>query len=850
MGAKVQCKSYLPGYNPMRGQDDDRNISWSLFCDGKARNGHAYNEVMLKTVLGYSEYDKEMLKRTMLEHEAIFRKQVYELHRLYRTQKNLMDELKRKEMYRFSLPKDSLGTSQASLFLSQAPTGDTEKKLHASHLSFGNVPLNFLNENRSSVQACRSTVENGGPKDDELLESKSNRFPRRMLDLELPADVYIDNEMGFAATVKPGKDLKLTLGTGEDSGSRENSWRLDSRLKNCDLADLNEPAKECSDRAIGSASTFIFGTRTGCEVIQENKLPMQGETTARSLQLDKDAECSPKELPFLGKDSGRSHCRLNSSALLLYNEKAPIASEAVDLKLNRTNESHSLVDSSWRKPTNKISHIPIAVQALPCFQPSTMNLQFNHNSSNHSSFISGKPNRNGNHSSSAFGTSEGHRSQKCFKSLHCIDVKSAKDLNLNQACPNEIVDGFATKQDTSRNHEESPGGIPWLRNKPTCERNAAQSYAQLLGNCATTSSGFERKPDNVKGLFTSSLQELRQTSEINEASVSLSSKRILGFPFAETIKQSDIQTQFLTDNVKCNGGAGIRFERASGSKSSRNQINLNSSSSPRKIMLDIDLEAPVTCQTDDQSAELDYTFKADCLKNTESLHEQCVREAAESIFAISRDTFNNADKLTCHKTLVNELDALNWFAEVVLSSDMEKELKGEGCLGSESLDDDGLDLFESMTLKLEEIKVEELQCDSQGQDDQEEERKGSAALLLLTKPRRGSARKRRQKRDFQKDILPGLATLSRHEIIEDLKAIEGLARSAGGPWPQTSPERRKLQTRGRGRPRRSLPIVEPVSEPKNAKPVADDKSIVGWGRTTRRCRRPRCPPGSVAAPLV
>ena len=76
MGAKVQCESYLPGYNPMRGQDDDRNISWSLFCDGKARNGHAYNEVMLKTVLGYSEYDKEMLKRTMLEHEAIFRKQV------------------------------------------------------------------------------------------------------------------------------------------------------------------------------------------------------------------------------------------------------------------------------------------------------------------------------------------------------------------------------------------------------------------------------------------------------------------------------------------------------------------------------------------------------------------------------------------------------------------------------------------------------------------------------------------------------------------------------------------------------------------------------------------------------
>ncbi|KAH7673467.1 hypothetical protein IHE45_08G009400 [Dioscorea alata] len=850
MGAKVQCKSYLPGYNPMRGQDDDRNVSWSLFCDGKARNGHAYNEVMLKTVLGYSECDKEMLKRTMLEHEAIFRKQVYELHRLYRTQKNLMDELKRKELYRFSLPKDLLCASQASSFLSQAPPGDNEKKLRPSHLSFGNVPLNFLNENQSSVQSCRSTVENGGLKDDEVSKSKSNRFPRRMLDLELPADVYIDNEMGFAATMQPGNDLKLTLGTGEDSGCRENSQKLDSRLKNCDLADLNEPAKECSDRAIGYAPTFIFGTRTGCEVIQENKLPLRTETAARSHQRDKDAECSSKELPLLGKDSGRSHYRLNSSGLPLYNEKAPIVSEAVELKLNQTNGSHSPLDSSLRKPTNKISHIPIAVQALPCFnKPSTMNLQFNHNSSNHTSFISDKPSRNSNHSSSAFGASEGHRSPKYFKSLHCIDVKSAKALNLNQACTNDIVDGFATEQDTSMKHEESSGGIPWLRKKPICERNAAQSYTQLLANCATTSSGFEGKPNNVKGLFTSSQQELQQTLEMNEASNSLSSKRILGFISAETIKQSDIQTRFLTDNVKCNEGAGIRFERSSGSKSSRNQINLNSSGSPRKIMLNIDLEAPVTCHADDQSAEIDYTFKADCLNKTENLHEQCIREAAESIFAISQDTFNNADKLTCHKTLVTESDALSWFADVVLSSDMEKELKWEDHLGSESLDDDGFDLFESMTLKLEEMKVEELQCHSQGQDDQEEERKGSVALLLLTKPRRGSTRKRRQKRDFQKDILPGLATLSRHEVIEDLKTIEGLARSAGAPWPEASPTKRKAQTRGRGRPR-SLPAVEPVSEPKNAKPVDDDKSIVGWGRTTRRCRRPRCPPGSVGAPLV
>ncbi|KAF8775517.1 hypothetical protein HU200_004527 [Digitaria exilis] len=46
---------------------------------------------------GSVHYDKEMLKRTMLVHEATFRKQVYELHRLYKTQKELMAQLQRKE---------------------------------------------------------------------------------------------------------------------------------------------------------------------------------------------------------------------------------------------------------------------------------------------------------------------------------------------------------------------------------------------------------------------------------------------------------------------------------------------------------------------------------------------------------------------------------------------------------------------------------------------------------------------------------------------------------------------------------------------------------------------------------
>lgn len=38
-------------------------------------------------------------------------------------------------------------------------------------------------------------------------------------------------------------------------------------------------------------------------------------------------------------------------------------------------------------------------------------------------------------------------------------------------------------------------------------------------------------------------------------------------------------------------------------------------------------------------------------------------------------------------------------------------------------------------------------------------------------------RRGRRLKDFQKDILPGLASLSRHEIVEDINILEGVLRS-------------------------------------------------------------------------
>ncbi|KAG0472398.1 hypothetical protein HPP92_016944 [Vanilla planifolia] len=77
----------------MRDLNEDISNSWHLYHENKISNGQIYNGCMLNSLNQCSVYDKDILKRKILEHEAIFRKQVHELHRLYKIQKELMQEL-------------------------------------------------------------------------------------------------------------------------------------------------------------------------------------------------------------------------------------------------------------------------------------------------------------------------------------------------------------------------------------------------------------------------------------------------------------------------------------------------------------------------------------------------------------------------------------------------------------------------------------------------------------------------------------------------------------------------------------------------------------------------------------
>lgn len=220
--------------------------------------------------------------------------------------------------------------------------------------------------------------------------------------------------------------------------------------------------------------------------------------------------------------------------------------------------------------------------------------------------------------------------------------------------------------------------------------------------------------------------------------------------------------------------------------------------------------------------------------------DELARVAAEAIIAISSS--DPTEHIACPPSSVLSSDCLHWFAEVVSSckGDFEGELNDEDSIP------DGMDYFEFVTMNLTETKAEEYSTKSLDSEDQKYEQTEPASSSK--RPRRGQPRKGRQQKDFQRDILPSLVTLSRHEVTEDFMSFEELFKASGFSW-NPSPSRRNAPKKGSGRRRLrySAPSVTPtaVSQPPVEKPVCrelvfGERMLTGWGKRTRRLPRQRC----------
>ncbi|KAL0372496.1 UNVERIFIED_CONTAM: hypothetical protein Scaly_0931200 [Sesamum calycinum] len=972
--------------------EDSSSSSWPFFNGDKTvQNGQYYNGFMPRTsVDGYPGHEKDALKQKMLEHEAVFKNQVFELHRLYRIQRDMMEEAKRKELHRHRMSMEP--ASSSSLHGSQMPQEDARKwhmqaflcsilvivETSIPGVEIVNSPMSCTKGN--TKQTGQFPFQNGtNSKDSEALDSRPLKVRKKLFDLQLPADEYIDTEEGeklqeykvsevssYAPNghLNGGPESSVKLFLGGHAGMRTDCLINASASSSClrgstGLADLNEPVE--AEETMAPSSVDFLGRFT------KNNLssPSQGRQPDKLPLPPHPMQCMPNQVhpPPAGiypsgysredlwrdglrrglESSGRSHDHSNNSRLEHITSQTPGSHPFFSSSCFTGSQAHSV--SSWAKPTSsspqKVTTLETswhsAAAMTRSLQPSTqipvpfsgkwqvdagsrLNPCLGRESTLNGFYqtcVSGSKELKVDSPSVGFDYLNGCRADNLAsdrttnhtfgnppKSLHFADSKPAIEINLNEVLPKCLSNEVVVLQDLNMvdgksKTDDNLSALPWLKAKPAHVNEVAKS-------CKNETVRDLNQLFTPKGMLASSDSAIAMKMEIAETQTV---KKILGFPiFERGVPENDSSSLASTSvSVDChterkdfntgrkNGIIDINVacepddqmaEEPIGEKEkqekgtcSREYIDLNScvsdcedppvpcyekKSTSVKITLEIDLEVPVILETeDDNTLYKENTPEEVSLQSLENkndgVRDEVLRNAAETIVAIcsSYPQIHKNDSASL-PTEASLAESLLWFVNAVSSyaNELEnpsgKELRDIRAGSPHQDSSEEIDDFEAMTLQLAETKEEDYMPNPFVPEVQKMEDTGGSALP--TRSRRGQARRGRQRRDFQRDILPGLASLSRHEVTEDLQIFGGLMRATGHSW-NTGLTRRNGTRNGGARAGDGsllklslLPFqaqfTPPTQQLNNIGAGLEDRSLTGWGKTPRRPRRQRCPPGN------
>lgn len=328
--------------------------------------------------------------------------------------------------------------------------------------------------------------------------------------------------------------------------------------------------------------------------------------------------------------------------------------------------------------------------------------------------------------------------------------------------------------------KNSTSGMNMDLNEPIPEENREIKGIKLFGsNCGglVSEANWQRNEINLNNIANEDelSQKASSSASVIGGEPNSSNMKLLGFPFFGNSSSSNHKSTLHADESN-KIERRVTDERAGSAK--RAFIDLNEdlpldndpdSSKERnegkiaRYVIDLEMPASEFDEFDIDMQQHEIEIERESGLNLSST------EAANTIVAISQLKINPTPSSP-------QPDSLLWFADLVVS----------GCnkQGSEP-ESDSEDLFESMTLKLEEVKSDDRFgtgkfCEKkfEGESSSQAGETGYTSLLF-TRGRRGPARKRRQRRDFQRDVLPTIASLSRVEVTEDLQMIGGLMRACG-----------------------------------------------------------------------
>ncbi|XP_022887544.1 uncharacterized protein LOC111403322 [Olea europaea var. sylvestris] len=506
-----------------------------------------------------------------------------------------------------------------------------------------------------------------------------------------------------------------------------------------------------------------------------------------------------------------------------------------------------------------------------------------------------------------------HGYERFLKGSTHVDKKPAVDIDLNEVVLKSSSNETSCLHDLNKMDEKSKHADvstwPWLKPKPSYKNEAfaGARCSELSGSLAylqASSIPSCCKSETVRDLnqtFPPTVMSASSDCEVVTVHETQNVKKILGFPIFEiaSVHKNELSSHVSTPvihhpegkisknerrdgiidiNVACESdeqiAAELIIEKEIYTKGSYtgNLIDLNScinddedppassvpsNSAITKTSVEIDLEAPAILESEDDNAlsRENIQVEASSLSSehkAKQIQDEIVRNAAQTIIAIS----SSSQKILVKDNVFLPPDAsfaepLLWFVDVISShaDKLNSKELGNGAPIRDLFEE--IDDFEAMTLQLTEMKEDYMPKPFVPEVQKMEE---IVPDTLPNRSRRGPARRGRQRRDFQRDILPGLTSLSRHEVTEDLQTFGGLMRATGHPWNSGLMRRNSTRNGGfRGRQRTVVETTPTIPTPvcnslmqqlNNIEAGLEDRSITGWGKTTRRPRRQRCPAGN------
>ncbi|KAG0501457.1 hypothetical protein HPP92_001529 [Vanilla planifolia] len=959
MATKVHYKSYFSEHSEMINLNEDTSNSWRPFYLRNTMNERFNNGCNANPIRRYSEFEKELLKRTMLEHEAIFRNQVYELHRLYSIQKNLMEEFLNNGSSKFFKLKDS---SKETVCSSQVQSEWAKRMLQASPLPVTssvqqrektietNKNISPKAFHQCAVQCSFNSSQTNGQQIAAESNSRFGKCSKRIFDLELPADAYIDDSKRLQ-DIRDSSAVKSYFGICNENN--ENKMKLNFanangfNVREKHKMDYNESGSLFSTTSeLSKPSEQTSFPMEFCGLITQPGEGLGHKLSLRSTKLclrstfsndgtnDRSAsgKVTPEQKQKFQEGSSRNsdagkHCLAH---LFSPKKKQPVLFEPVELKERMVNERNltDCIETSRHviqeqgngsqiseEFPRQLGFESSAMQTsmMPNFLPSSPKLEskttlapkvstWTKLSGDVNSLLSPfvevsalegtKKQRKFHGSGSAI---EGHGS--VGNGLHSDSLNGSSPVvppfsncriqlnspfnhvNLNIKDGSSFSNGQCgssaqqNKANNDRTFEDLLLGH--IQSSPACETlDVSHHSLQMDLGFKKMDQGNEGKTKDETCLPSSNLKAI--------SSAVLAKERSNKLCYNYSIKKNGENLNELEQvNQSCDGKPSSN-EKSLSMVNNRNRrkrlIDLNYEfafidETESAEFKSLDYSDPVAVSGAIPSINLDATFitsqkdailpvieTAPSSKTEEFCTENnaLITEAAANIIKLSLDGSKPKDHVPGN--------ALDWLAKVILSN---TEGSTSTAVGDYCLDapDNGFDLFEIMTLKLEEMKPE-LPCWRTWEVDSAKDIEQSKSSILLGKLRRAQGKKRRQKKDFQKDVLPGLATLSRQEAIEDLQTIGELMKESGLPLEVLLGTKSMINRGTKARHRRRqktrtaavASIIVDIGSPealfmaKNNGEISEYKTngkhMLGWGSKTRRCRSQRCSPIRIPATLI